>query len=172
MPTTSNAAKNVSLAQPKTVKAKANAATDATATINTQAVTPTAPAAAPAPFVHAHAENGVTGKHYAGLSSYLNANRKARVAIGGAHKYERTPAQLTARTLGTLTAIRAAYNGKQFIARGFDNAVLAMLASSGLIKRVANSGHDITDGATTFAADGEKPLQFNVTPAGLKFGKA
>ena len=130
------------------------------------------PTKAPKPFVHAHSEAGVTGKHYAGLSGYLNANRKPRVAIGGDHKYNRTTAQLTPRTIATLTAIRNAYSLKQFNARGFDNAVLAMLHSAGLIRRVADSGTDATINGATYAGDGATPLQFAVTSAGNKFGKA
>ena len=133
---------------------------------------PSIKADAPKPFVHAHAESGVTGKHYTGLSGYLNANRKPRVAVGGDHKYNRNIAQLTERTIGTLKAMRDAYGSKPFAQRGFDNAVCAMLNSAGLISIKPNTGMQATDGAVTYATDGTTQLQFVVTKAGLSFGQA
>lgn len=144
-------------------------------TKTTKAVKPAKTAkaqAAPKPFVHVHADSGVTASNYAGLSSYLNKNRKPRVAIGGQHSYQRNAGQLTPRTIGTLQAIRDAYGTKQFHARGFDNAVLAMLHSAGLIRRVENTGNDSEQNGALYAIDGAKPLQFALTAAGRKFGKA
>lgn len=155
-------------------KAKRDAAKAAkAANAPAPAATPATDAAkAPAPFVHTHSDAGVTGKHYAGLSSYLNANRKPRIATDGAHKYNRTTAQLTARTLGTLRAMRDAYDLKQFQARGFDNAVCAMLISAGLLRIVSGTGSTTSDAGVTYSCDGEKPLLLAVTAAGRNYGKA
>lgn len=145
---------------------------EATAATSTAIATTEQPTQAPAPFVHTHADAGVTGANYAGLSSYLNANRKPRVAVAGPHKYNRTIAQLTPRTIGAFKAMRDAYGNKQFQQRGFDNAICAMLISAGLVRIVNGSGSTDDSGAVTFAIDGEKPLMLSVTAAGNKYGKA
>ena len=159
-----------------TIKSNKTAAKSKAKTIKpSKAVKPSVKATAPkapAPFVHAHHEAGVSGSNYTGLSGYLNANRKPRVAIGGDHKYNRTPAQLTARTIGTLKAMRDAYAAKPFNQRGFDNAVTAMLTSAGLIAIKAGTGMQSTDNGITYATDGDTPLAFTLTKAGLSFGQA
>ena len=133
---------------PKTAKAVAPVATDAKA--------PTAR--------ETHAANGVTAKHYAGLSAYLNANRKPRVTIYTGRK----PASLTPRMLATLRAMRDAYGTKHFAARGFDNAVISHLASAGMLRLIDGTGLITGDLAT----DGAKPLALTVTADGQKYGKA
>lgn len=161
---------------PTTKATKATAAATATKAIKPAPDAVKARAAkakpAPAPFVHAHADAGVSdnGKH---LSSYLNANRKPRVAVGGSHKFNREPAQLTARTLDCFSAIRKAYGGKPFPARGLDNAIIAMLNSAGFISPVSGSGDRIEQNGTEFLTDNpEKPLKFKLTAAGTKYGQA
>jgi hypothetical protein len=129
-------------------------------------------AKAPAPFVHAHSDAGVSGKHYTGLSGYLNSNRKPRIPVAGEHKFNRTTAQLTARSLATLTAMRNAYDLKQFGARGFDNAVCAMLISAGLIRTIDKSGAQHKLDNITYAIDGPKPLMLAVTASGRAYGNA
>ncbi len=127
--------------------------------------------AAPAPVLtHSHAANGVHDKTN-NLSSFLNANRKPRVAIDGAHKFTRTPAQLTDRTKACLYAIRKAYDAKPFPARGLDNAILAMLTSAKIISPVSNTGQRVTDNGIEFLSDGEKPALFKLTKAGHTFGR-
>lgn len=148
---------------------KATEATKAPETANAPATTE----AAEAPkFQHAHAEAGVTGQHYAGLSPYLNANRKPSVPVGNA-RYAYKPAQLTPRMLGLLTAIRNAYGTKQFTQRGFDNAATACLIGAGMLAPVSGTGQRVTNkSGVECLADGEKPLALRVTKAGLAHGKA
>jgi hypothetical protein len=134
-----------------------------TASKTAPAPAPTA-TAAPAPFVHVHAESGVTAKHYSGLSSYLNANRKAQIRVLPA----RPAATLTARMLGTLRAMRDAYGTKHFIARGFDNGAVANLIAAGMLRHIENSGQI----AGNIISDGETPAKLSVTATGQSYGKA
>ena len=127
---------------------------------------------AKAPFVHIHAESGVSAKHYAGLSAYLNANRKPNVGVG-VQKYGKTVAQLTTRQLATFKAMRGAYaNGKPFPQRGFDNAVCACLINAGLIRHVPNTGDKTTTNGVAYLIDGAKPLALAITKAGQTYGQA
>jgi hypothetical protein len=123
------------------------------------------PKAAPAPFVHVHADNGVSASHYAGLSSYLNANRVASVRTLPA----RTKA-ITPRQIATLRAMRDAYAGKAFIARGFDNGAVANLIAAKFLR--PSDGVATTLNGQPYTIDGEKPLKLTVTATGLAFGKA
>lgn len=120
---------------------------------------------------HAHRDAGVSETHYTGLSGYLNANRKTAVKLPN---YTRTIAQLTPRTLGCFAAIRETYGTKPFPARGLDNAIVAMLATSGLIARVNGTGADTTDanGVATLADAADNALRFKLTKAGTEHGKA
>lgn len=129
-------------------------------------------AKAPAVFVHNHAESGLNASLYTGLSSYVNANRKPRIASTGPHKHQRNASQITERMQKCLYAMRAAFGTKQFQARGFDNAIIANLTSAGLLRHVTGSGQLTTIAEIGFLCDGEKPLQFAVTSAGSKYGKA
>ena len=129
-------------------------------------VAPTAkPKAAPAPFIHTHADNGVSAANYAGLSSYLNLNRVVSVRTLPARSKP-----ITERQTGTLQAMRNAYAGKAFLARGFDNGGVANLIAAGFLR--ASDGIATTINGHAYTCDGEKPLKLTVTASGLAFGIA
>ena len=124
-----------------------------------------APKAAPAPKVNEHIANGVTPSTYTGLSSFLNANRRVKVRVIPT----RDTGSMSDRMQKSLYAMRQAYAGKHFNARGWDNGVLRDLAAAGLIS-LSGGQEDIIDGHT-YKIDGEKPLQVLVTKAGADYGK-
>lgn len=113
--------------------------------------------------VNAHVEAGVENLHD-GLSSYINANRKVAVRTDVTAGVD----DLTPRMQKGLYALRKAYGGKSWVARGFDNGVLAHLRSAGLIEftggQTSNSdGHPkLVDGAT--------PVMGKITALGMKYG--
>ena len=133
--------------------------------------------AAPAPAaVNVH-RGIVAADKYNGPSGYLNGNRAT--AIGLATYAGRNVGGFTARTIGTLIAMRDAYGDKPFPARGFDNAVVAMLAGSVNGGKPApmltiTGGHDTTDktGRTVRADAPGKPVMLRLTAAALAYGKA
>lgn len=144
---------------------------------------PKAKAATPAPVADAkpvavNVHRGtVATSHYTGPSQYLNANRTT--AIGVTTYAGRNVAGFTARTIGTLIAMRDAYAGKAFPARGFDNAVVAMLAGAVAGGKAApmlkiSGGHIIADknGRDVYADAPGKPVMLTLTPAALAYGKA
>lgn len=127
--------------------------------------TTVAPIAAPiaAPIVPDHANVKTT--FYSGLSSYRNAGRKCEIGLG-VQKYGARPfAKLTTRTLGQLAATKAAYGKTAFKARGFDNAICAILINSGAY---TYSGGLLADGYLRDMPD--SPVMLQHTDAALSFG--
>jgi hypothetical protein len=120
--------------------------------------------AAPAPKVNEHVANGVTTSTYPGLSGFLNANRRVKIMAIPA----RDTGTMTDRMQKSLYAMRKAYTGQHFNARGWDNGVLRDLAASGLIS-LSGGITDTIDGKT-YMLDGEKPVQVFVTKAGAAYG--
>ena len=122
------------------------------------------PAAAPKVTVNQHVEAGVNVASYGGLSSFVNANRKAAVMVAPA----RSTSKLTERHQKALYALRGAYNGKSWGAQGFDNGVLRDLLAAGLIE-LSGGITEVIDGKT-YHIDGPTPLRGKLTAAGLKYG--
>lgn len=173
------------------VKATTTAATtaDATATdlITVTAPTPTktprkprnAPAKPvadkPAQAVNVHI-GAVSTKKYDGPSGYLNANRKTAISNG---YHGKAVAALTARTLGAFIAMRDCYGAKPFPARGFDNAILSMLAgctTSGkatpFIKLSGGAMLPDASGTDKLCDVPGKPVIATITSHGAAYGKA
>lgn len=124
--------------------------------------------AAKAPAVNLHVEAGVNVAAYAGLSSFVNRNRKPQIAAD----VTRTAAQLTDRMQKCFYAIRNTYGKKTFAPRGLDNRILADLRAAGLITHTAKTGQTQTVNGTSYLTDGATPLAFTISAAGLKYGKA
>lgn len=164
--------KSIKAAKPTT---KAKPAAKAVQAIKALAVTGNAPVkakpeakAAKAPAVNLHTEAGLISTGYTGLSSFTNKNRKAKIAADTI----RAASQLTERMQKTFYAIRTTYAGKAFNPCGLDNAVIANLRAAGLIAHDTKTGQKTTIDGTVYLTDGEKPLSFKLTAAGLKYGKA
>jgi hypothetical protein len=134
-----------------------------------------APADKPAQAVNVHI-GAVSTKKYDGPSGYLNANRKTAISNG---YHGKAVASLTARTLGAFTAMRDCYGAKPFPARGFDNAILSMLAGCTTSGK-ATPFIKLTGGAMLPDASGTdklcdvpgKPVIATVTAHGAAYGKA
>lgn len=124
--------------------------------------------AAKAPAVNVHIEAGINTAAYAGLSSFVNKNRKPLIAAD----VTRNASQLTDRMQKCFYAIRNVYAGKAFAPRGIDNRILADLRAAGLISHKANSGQTANVNGTDYLTDGATPLSFNITKAGMGYGKA
>lgn len=124
------------------------------------------PQSAPAPKVNAHIEAGVDVTAYTGDSSFVNANRKARVLV----KSGKAAGDLTERCQKSLYALRKAYGSKSFGAKGFDNGVLRDLNAAGLI--ALSGGQEQTSDGKTYMLDGATPLTVKITAAGQKYGVA
>lgn len=113
--------------------------------------------------VNAHVEAGVENL-YDGLSSYINANRKVAVRTDVTAGVD----DLTPRMQKGLYALRKAYGGKSWTARGFDNGVLAHLLSSGLIE--LSGGQTSNSDGHPKLIDGATPVMGKITAAGMKYG--
>lgn len=124
--------------------------------------------AAKAPAVNLHIEAGINTAAYAGLSSFVNKNRKPQIATD----VTRNASQLTTRMQKCFYAMRDVYAGKAFAPRGIDNRILADLNAAGLISHKAKSGQTQNVNGTEYLTDGATPLAFSITAAGLKYGKA
>jgi hypothetical protein len=141
-----------------------NRATKATATES--AATESAPIVAPIAQPVADHSN-VKTSFYSGLSSYRNANRKTEIGLG-IQKYGARPfASLTIRMLGQLAATKAAYSNTAFKARGFDNAICAILINSGAY---SYTGGNLSNGILRDLPD--SPVMLQHTDAALAFGNA
>ncbi len=134
-----------------------------------EAVAATPKAKAPrepkAPATHYHVEAGVDVSGYEGLSGLLNKNRKAKVLVlpkmdGG---------DLTGRRQKGLYALRSAYGTKAWRAKGFDGGVLRTLLAMGFIE--ARGGKEVEIDGQPHLVDGEQPLAFVFTKAGMAYGK-
>jgi len=121
---------------------------------------------AAAPKVNPHMEAGVNINAYAGPSSMINANRKTRIMLVG----ERTTGSMTERMQKALYALRKAYAGKQFPAKGFDNGIMRDLAAAGLI--TLKGGAKETINGKPYLIDAATPVMVNITKAGQDYGKA
>lgn len=125
-----------------------------------------APVQETAATVNAHIAAGLDVNLYPGLSKFVNANRKVAVR----QDVVATTEDMTDRMQKGLYALRKSYGGKSWIARGFDNGILAHLAAAGLI--ALDGGHvQIIDGHPKLT-DGEKPVMGKLTAVGLKYGVA
>jgi len=122
---------------------------------------------APAPKVNVHSEAGVDTSLYAGMSSYLNANRKTRINTSLA---QFDPVDLTDRQKKLLYAARSTYGEKPFQARGMDNGILAALVASGVVS--ASGGIRQEEAGKMYLYDAEKPVMLKVTAKGAAYGKA
>jgi hypothetical protein len=149
------------------------------------AVAPVADKPAPATNVH---RGTVSTALYSGVSEYLNANRKTNVSL--ANYAQKNIAAFSARTNGCLSAMRKAYGSKPFPVRGFDNAVISMLAGSVKTelksdgkpsgKTIAYACIKLSGGLAVTDANGVarltdapgKPLIATLTANGLAHGKA
>jgi hypothetical protein len=168
-------------------KRKAAAAAKRDAAKQAAATAATATDAKPAPATNVH-RGTVSTALYSGVSEYLNANRKTNVSL--ANYAQKNVAAFSDRTNGCLAAMRKAYGNKPFPVRGFDNAIISMLA--GAVKTELNSAGKPTGKILPFACitlsggiattDGNgvarlcdapnKPLIATLTANGLAHGKA
>lgn len=113
---------------------------------------------------NAHVAAGLDIALYPGLSKYVNANRKVAVR----EDVVATTDDMTDRMKKGLYALRKAYGNKAWIVRGFDNGIIAHLASAKLIELIG--GHtQMIDGHPKLT-DGEKPVTARVTNLGMKYG--
>lgn len=118
------------------------------------------------PKVHAHIAAGVDVTMYAGLSSFINATRKVGVRTDVTAGVD----DMTDRMQKGLYALRKAYGDKVWGVKGFDNGILAHLASAKLI--TLSGGHtQVIDGHPKLT-DGETPVKAKITAAGMKYGVA
>lgn len=124
---------------------------------------PKAEVAAEPKRVNVHIEAGVEQTHD-GLSSYINANRKVAVRMDVTAGVE----DMTPRMQKGLYALRKAYGGKSWSARGFDNGVLAHLRAAGLIE--LNGGQTQNIDGHPKLLDAAQPVTGKVTAAGMKYG--
>lgn len=125
-----------------------------------------APKEPAAPKVNPHIEAGIDLNLYSGLSKYVNANRKVAVR----QDVVATVNDMTDRMQKGLYALRRAYGSKQWVAKGFDNGILAHLAAAGLIE--LTGGHvQVIDGHPKLT-DGTEPVRGKITAAGMKYGVA
>lgn len=124
--------------------------------------------AAKAPAVNLHVEAGINVSAYAGLSSFVNKNRKPQIATD----VTRNVSQLTTRMQKCFYAMRDVHGGKAFAPRGIDNRILADLNAAGLISHKAKSGQTQNVNGTNYLTDGATALAFTITKAGLAYGKA
>lgn len=120
---------------------------------------------AAAPKVNQHVEAKVSVGDYSGVSSMINNNRKALVMVTTG----RATGSLTERMQKSLYALRKAYGGKAFGAKGFDNGVLRDLLAAGLI-RLSGGTTEVIDGKT-YHQDGATALMVTITAAGQNYGK-
>lgn len=105
----------------------------------------------------------VSADHYAGLSSYLNAERKTAIGLAVKKYGKREASKFTPRMHGCIAAMRAAYGTKAFRARGFDNAQIAIFINSGVLS--------YTGGATDesgYLRDAEQPVMLKLSPTFAK----
>jgi hypothetical protein len=109
----------------------------------------------------------VNPKYYSGLSSYLNSERKTAIGLGVQKYGKRDLSKLTDRMRGQLTATKLAYNTSEFRARGFDNAICAILINSGLY---SYTGGIVSNGILSDLPD--SPVMLSHTESALAFGKA
>lgn len=125
-----------------------------------------APAQEKAATINAHIAAGLDVNLYPGLSKFVNANRKVAVRTD----VVATVDDMTDRMQKGLYALRKAYGGKSWSARGFDNGILAHLRAAGLI--ALDGGHTQTIDGHPKLTDGEKPVTGKLTAAGMKYGVA
>lgn len=116
------------------------------------------------PQANVHVTAGLDVTLYAGLSKFVNQNRKTKVMAG----VERSTGSLTDRMRSGLYALRKAYNGKQWQAKGFDNGILSELAGSGLIELHGGITENVDGHA--YMMDGPTPVVGKVTAKGMKYG--
>lgn len=105
----------------------------------------------------------VSAEHYAGLSSYLNSERKTAIGLSVKKYGKRDASKFTPRMHGCIAAMRAAYGTKSFRARGFDNAQIAIFINSGVLTYNGGATDD-----TGYLRDAESPVMLKLTPAFAK----
>jgi hypothetical protein len=118
------------------------------------------------PMVNAHVAAGVDVALYAGLSKFVNQNRRTKIMTG----VERSTGSLTDRMQRGLYALRKAYGGKSWTAKGFDNGILSELAGAGLIELSGGITENI-DGHS-YMIDAATSVAGKITAKGLKYGLA
>jgi hypothetical protein len=136
------------------------------AAVKPKPVKAAAPTVAPAPKVNAHVEAGVKVSAYAGLSSFINANRRTKIMV----RDTRPTGSLTERMQKTLYALRGAYDAGHFNVKGLDNGVMSNLAAAGLVS--LSGGQTETIDGKAYMVDAEAPVKAMVTKAGREYGKA
>ena len=120
----------------------------------------------PKTLVNEHVVAGLDVDLYPGLSKFVNANRKVKIMTG----VSRDTGSLTDRMKAGLYALRKAYSGRGWKARGFDNGILGELAGAGLIE-FSGGIVEKTDGHD-YLMDGAQPVVGKITAKGMKYGIA
>lgn len=123
-----------------------------------------AKAEAPKVRTNVHVDAGVDTSAWTGPSDMLNKNRKVQIM----QRANVTADDLTDRQKKSLYALRKAYAGRGFPAKGFDNGVMAFLAASGMLS--LSGGQTATIDGKSYLVDGATPVIARVTAAGTKFG--
>lgn len=165
-PTTEAVTDPAPAVKPKRAIKAPGAKAPAKSAVKPRPVKAAAPVQEKAATVNAHVAAGLDVTLYPGLSKFVNANRKVAVRTD----VVATVDNMTDRMQKGLYALRKAYAGKSWTARGFDNGILAHLRAAGLI--ALDGGHTQTIDGHPKLTDGEKPVTGKLTAAGMKYGVA
>jgi hypothetical protein len=116
----------------------------------------------------------VSTLRYTGPSGYLNTGAKP-AAINVAGYAGKAAGSLTIRSLGLLAAMRDSYKTASFPARGFDIAILSMLAGctpEPLIKLSGGATVADKNGVLRLTDMPGNPVTVTITATGQTYGKA
>lgn len=83
---------------------------------------------------------------------------------------KRDPGTLTGRNKRALYKLRKGYESRQFAGAYLDKGIMKVLVASGLV--AATGGQTVTKDGKRYLTDGETPVVFKLTAAGLKYGAA